>query len=193
MDDSILFRYPVKNNMYENYIELFFMYQLKHSKVFWVRFDLRYPDDIKAPQDNTNIQKFIAYVVKYFKRKKLDPIYFWSRDQKHSINPHYHCSLMVNGNLTQSANYLYNIITETWLRTIGATEPALVHRCLEENGKPCGQMIRRGEEISAWTLGKISYLCKPDDKGQPKDGVRDFGMSRISTAIPKRLPASLAI
>ena len=86
---------------------------------------------------------------------------------------------MVNGNKTQYAKAIYDSATRDWLAATNQTDESLVHRCKEENGKLWGEMLRRGEEPSDWTVGKVAYLCKTQAKGERNDGLRDFGMSRI--------------
>ncbi len=169
----------VIKKMYEKVSELIDAYIDKHSKVFMARFDLKYHQDAQRGQDNRDIQRCMASVAKNLKRKHLDPAYIWAREQHESQNPHYHCLIMVNGNKTQCAKTIYDVVNTNWHAATNQTGEGLVHRCWEENGKLWGEMIRRGEEPSEWNKGKRTYLCKPQAKGERNDGLRDFGMSRI--------------
>ncbi len=174
-----VFGHQVVDKMYSKGSELVNAYRARHSKVFMTRFDLQYHQDTQRGQDNKDIQRCMASVAKNLKRKHLDPAYIWAREQRESHNPHYHLLVLVNGNKTQYAKTIYDVVNSNWLSATNQTGGGLVHRCKEENGKLWGEMLRRGEEPTEWSMGKLTYLCKPQAKGERNDGLRDFGMSRI--------------
>lgn len=43
-----------------------------------------------------------------------------------------------------------------------------------------GQLIMRSRGIPENVYGMMDYLAKDDGKGEPNDGLRDFGMSRLN-------------
>lgn len=173
--------YPVIPQIQEKATQLFDSYQRRHSRVLSVREDIRYPTDYGPVYDNEDIAKTMAKVAQTFARKGLDPAYIWVREQDTSEHPHYHCLFFLDGQKTRSAQMVYDITERHWQNTIGTDSKGLVHYC---NGTPeqpheNGEVISRSQGRPEYVDRQISYMAKPTGKSPQKDGLRDFGMSRL--------------
>lgn len=163
-------------------------YLQQHSKMFVVRADIRYPVSYPLVMDNVHIQRCMAKTSQYFQRQHLDPKYMWVREQKSSIHPHYHCIILLNGHKTRSPGLVFDTLTRLWGTTIDSNEAGLIHYCEQwiDNGEvQYGQMVHRATGIPENVYGIMGYLAKDDGKGEPNDGLRDFGMSRLPTSSMK--------
>ena len=173
--------YPVKEDMHQQFLTLLDQYHQKHSRIFPIRFDLHYPKDSIAQGDNTNISRCMAKIVQKFKRKGYDPAYAWVREQGTSHNPHYHCILLLNGQKKRNINEVYDVATRLWSNTIKSDSSGLLDKCNKRGMN--GVMINRSDSDHPVQIGNVlrqmSYMAKPMDKGEVKDGLRDFGMSRL--------------
>lgn len=158
----------------------------KHGKVLAVRFDVHYPQDYNASGDNKHISRMIAKMVQHYDRQGLDPHYAWAREQESSSNPHYHCILFLNGNKIRSFSHVFSNAKKYWSSTIQADVDGCIHHCTRgkdgvehENGI----LIRRDSDDYQGKFNMVhhqgSYLSKTAGKGNPKDGIRDVGVSRI--------------
>ncbi len=164
-------------------------YVESHSKVLVVRFDLRFPQDFKPVDTNRYISETIAYINKKYTRQGLSPMYFWAMEQHQSLHPHYHIVLLLDGQKIRSYAHVFANAEAAWGRALGADVSGCVHHCNRTNGTidmhRNGLQIRRcdGEQAmqeqmqAVWT--QISYLAKAYSKAPKKDGLRNFGMSRL--------------
>jgi Protein of unknown function (DUF3296). len=159
----------------------------KHGKVLPVRFDVHYPKDVLAPGDNKDISRMITKLRQNYARKGCDPHFIWVREQKDSPNPHYHCTLLMNANKVRSFGHVFDNAERLWGSTIDSISPGLIEHCMGDEGEARpfsnGILIVRAdadfEEKYKHVHHQISYLAKASGKAEPKDGLRDFGMSRI--------------
>ena len=160
-----------------------------HSKVFFMRFDLRYPEDEKASMDdNEKIKSFMNSFNKSLKRKKLDPKYLWSRECSKEKKPHFHAFLCLDGNKTQKIDNHIKKAEELWNKQLGLNSNqnnGLVNSCTKDrNGNPQknGIMIKRNSKDYNESLDKCvrwsSYISKENTK-KSIPGVRNFGSSKI--------------
>lgn len=166
----------------DNFTQLMQLYTQSHSKTFLVRADIRYPGEYPLVTTNFHIQRCMAKVSQYLQRHGYQPVYIWVREQNGSVHPHYHCLFLLNGQKTRSAGLVYDTLARFWNNTIGSERDGLIHRCeitVEENPFHYGQMIYRDEGIPPNVYGIVDYLAKDATKGEPHDGLRDFGMSRL--------------
>ena len=192
--------YPVMPELNQKAQTLLADYNERHSKVLPIRFDVRYPQDFQedkgdmnktdfandkeqvSTMDNKDISKMIAKLCQHCKRKGLDPAYIWVREQETSKTPHYHGILLLNGHKTQNPYGVFSKAEELWQKTIGSNQPGLIHHCNKNpdgSYRKNGEVFRRSEGIPEHVQRQISYMVKPSGKGEPKDGLRDFGMSRL--------------
>lgn len=160
-------------------------YQKRHSKVLALRYDFHYPDDSiqDIEKGNRDISRCMTKIRQNLKRKGLDPAYAWVREQKEDAeHQHYHAQILLNGNKIQSGYNINKVVDRLWASTINDNTPKLVHHCnddLEGCSYTNGTLYKRSEHIPNIVEGQIGYLSKPQGKGEPNDGYRDFGMSRI--------------
>lgn len=157
-------------------------YFQKHSKVLFVRADIRYPSDYPTVENNLHIKKCMAKTMQYFNRQKLDPMYTWVREQNVSEHPHYHCIILLNGQKTQRADYVYNILAKYWGSTLKVKDSALIEYC---DNNTNGEVIICKNGTPDYVLKQIGYLAKPFTKGKINDGVRNFGMSQLPKCLIK--------
>ncbi len=158
----------------------------KHNKVLPVRFDIRYPHDAYAPGDNKDITRMMAKFIQHYRRLKVDVDYIWVREQKNSHNPHYHCAVFLDGNKTMNPKHVFSNAAKYWKSTINSNNEGLINNCTKsKNGTahPNGIPLIRSKEYYHDSLARVErqmqYLTKEADKAPPKDGLRNFGMSRI--------------
>lgn len=173
--------YPVIPQIQEKATQLFDDYQQRHSRVLSVREDIHYPEEFGPVSGNDDIVKTMAKVVQTFARKGLDPAYIWVREQEKSEHPHYHCLVLLNGQKTRSASMVYDVTERHWQNTIGTESKGLVHHCngTREHPHENGEVISRSQGRPEYVNRQISYIAKPTEKSPRKDGLRDFGMSRM--------------
>ncbi|MDD2389219.1 MAG: inovirus-type Gp2 protein [Desulfobacterales bacterium] len=148
----------------------------KHNKVLFIRFDLTYPQYGNFSNNNELLSRFIETLTVYWKRKKIDPLYLWVREQATSDNHHYHFMLLLNGNLIQNPFRVFEKAEELWGRCLGVVGKGLVHKGID-------LMIRRNtpefEQQRQDCFKHASYLAKVYSKGSAPPGVRGMGMSNL--------------
>ena len=155
----------------------------RHNKVWFMRFDVTFPDDRQYPLDNVLFKKFISGFVKNLSRATLDPMYFWVAEKRRSHNHHYHCIMFLNGNKTQSSYRHLRLAETLWARTLDLPDDmaeGLIDYCNDYRG---GIMIRRYEpdymdkyqQAFEWA----SYLAKVNSKLRV-EGVRSYGGSKLN-------------
>lgn len=174
--------YPVMEHIQNRITTLLNSYMNKHSKALITRLDIRYPQGHGEVQGNKDISQAMEMAMQELRRRGLDPKNAWVREQNESPHPHYHAMIILNGHKTQSPYLAQQTIQKHWGNTIGADPTGLVDHC---NGSPDnphenGKVITRKEGIPDYVERQINYMAKPLGKGKPKDGMRDFGMSRIT-------------
>jgi protein GP2 len=165
---------------------------IKHNKVFFIRFDVRFPRHSAYPVDNKIFIGFIANFTKNLKRKKLDPHIIWVREKslKTPQTPqHFHCLLLLNGSLTQSIYGHLAIAEELWNRALGLPAKkgnSLIWYCsvsstgkLQQNGL---KIIRESPDFYAQyrhCFHWATYMAKCNTKGNAPVGVREFGYTQL--------------
>lgn len=159
-----------------------------HNKVFFMRFDVRFPQQGGYPQDNRLFEGFIASFVKNLKRHGLSPMYLWVREQSsNAYQHHYHCCLWLNGSLTQSTYSHLLKAEELWAKALCLPKgtKGLIDYCdhsWDGQCQPNGIMIRRGSSDFESKFNQCfewsSYLAKTVTKGNCPPGVRQFGCSK---------------
>lgn len=173
--------YPVINHIQHKMTKLVDSYLEKHSKGLVTRLDIRYPKDHDEVNGNQDISQTMELAMQELRRRGYDPKYAWVREQNESVHPHYHAMVILNGNKVQSPYKAQKCIEKHWGNTIGADPKGLVDHCYGSKDDPHenGKIITRKEGVPDYVKRQINYMAKPQGKGMPKDGMRDFGMSRI--------------
>ncbi|MDR1509807.1 MAG: inovirus Gp2 family protein, partial [Synergistaceae bacterium] len=102
-------------------------YTTRHSKTMATRFDFHYPVDYQHDTStNKNISFCMAKLVKKYKRYGLDPSFIWTREQRYSENPHYHCMMLLNGSKTKNPYHIFKNAEKLWSLTIDSDASGLV-------------------------------------------------------------------
>ena len=157
-----------------------------HSKVLFIRFDVRYPEHTAFPSDNILFSTFMAAFIKHLERNGLDPAYLWVREQNQAANQHYHCILLLNGHKIQNYYPVLQKADALWSNMLGVPCQGLVHFCdtrPDGSRQKNGLMIRRdkhsqeGLEDQCFQWG--SYLAKTATKDDNLYNTRSVGNSRI--------------
>ncbi|CAK7067272.1 MAG: hypothetical protein DELT_01700 [Desulfovibrio sp.] len=180
-------QYPVDKRIAKRVCQLLDHVCEKHNKILPVRFDVRYPSSYEATGDNEDISKMMAKFIQHYTRLNIDAHYFWVREQKSSPNPHYHCAVFLDGNKTLNKGHVFYNAEKYWNSTINSESDGLIDKCTKsKNGTPHANgipLIRSSDSYAAnreQVEGQMRYPCKQDGKGEAKDGLRNFGMSRLS-------------
>ena len=158
----------------------------RHSKVLFVRFDIRFPQHMQAGADNTQFVKFLNSFTTFCRRKKYDPAYLWVREQNSGINQHYHCLILLDGQKIQHYYAVLCASEKLWGQQLNTPCQSLVHFCdKDRDGAPQrnGLMIRKDKYAEEGMLERClewgKYLAKNETKGNTPSGIRSVGNSRI--------------
>ena len=156
----------------------------KHSKVMVVRYDLAFPSDILYDGHGMFIRSFLNKLRQNLRRRDLDPIDLWVREQNSSINPHFHCVVLLNGNKVQRLYAVLPLIERLWASTIGDYRPGLVHYCLTnyDGSKSINgcRLTRHDKELYAQCQDWLNYMAKAYSKGNAPPHMREYGGSRLT-------------
>lgn len=165
----------------------------EYTRLYVLRFDLRYPEKYYCFENSSDITKFIARLNSRLeadlKRKdkehKCHMRYVWVKEKEHSDNYHYHVAISLNkdvyftkGKFDSTENNLSKMIQEAWESVIDNCIPGLsglVHFC--KNGDYwINDKDKKGEQYKE-CFERLSYLAKIETK---KFGSRlkNFGSSR---------------
>ena len=172
MDTKIL---DAINDRFEDAME-------RHSKVFVMRFDVRFPDD----ESNQTFSKFQAEFMRKERRAGYDPSYVAVREEgEREEHPHYHEILILNGNKTRNIHKHIENANAALNLALGVeqnTPTGLIHNCNGKNNpQRNGIMIDRSklfvfDEDNAFR--QASYLAKESQKNTP-DGMRELFASNL--------------
>ena len=187
MDDNKDANYTYNKKILESSQSLLKHYTNKHNKTLVVRCDIRYPKDYDKPTEtNEDISKCMRKVRKKYFRQGYDINYLWVREQDSSHHPHYHVAMLFNGNKMRSYTHVFKTVETMFKNTIGVNNDGLVDKCMtSKNGNQHenGILLDRNKENYPQRLQdvyrQLSYFAKSYSKGEYKDGLRDFGMSRL--------------
>jgi hypothetical protein len=160
----------------------------RYSKVFVLRFDLRFPDDMKATDDSKVLSIFLRRLRKQIKAHygNMSIGYSWCREQERAKHQHYHLVLMLNGHKVQSAKWLCSRIRKIWSDVAGGTPHwSRYYRVNREQFKQCQSGLDNTDKINSVNRAvfHISYLFKGRGKGyQPKTS-HSYGHSRLKSRV----------
>ena len=189
-DDHSLYRPTIRDNL----ATLLTEYTTSHSKTMVIRFDVTYPKGFMAVEDNSDMSALMKLLMQQCSRNGVSPAYFWVREQSlRSNNQHYHCMLLLDGNKTCRYYPYLEAAEEIWRRMLNVDKKGLIHYCdKDSDGKrQANGIILRSDDpnyedkIEA-VVRQAMYLAKDHTKGIYNDGVRDFGMTRLSNISRRR-------
>jgi hypothetical protein len=160
---------------------------IRFCRAYLVRMDLKFPDDEPYHPDNDLIRLFMEE----FRVERMsaghDFFYIWVWEQDTSINHHYHCCFVFNGNRTQNIYGHVTAARRIWGRLLGIPpEAAPIWDCTKDkdgNPQQNGIMIDINaphyETEYARSYKWLSYLAKVSTKEDIPDGQRKFASSMI--------------
>jgi hypothetical protein len=178
---------PCRSDILEGIHRVFTHALANYSKVFFLRFDLHFPSNGCHIAPDVAISRFRDSFLK--NRKPYRPLYIWCREQESSSNPHFHFSLALDGQVTQSIYGHLKKAREMWYRILGVPVPegraGLLEPCDREvpGFAPNGIMIQtsnpnRNNELNdafRWS----TYLSKTATKGLGPMNTREWGCSQV--------------
>ena len=174
--------------------ELLKEYTRTFSKTMFVRFDVTYPKTYIVVEDNSDMSALMKLLIQQCSRNGVSPAYFFVREQSRgSDNQHYHCMLLLDGNKTCRYYPYLEAAEEIWRRMLNVDKKGLIHYCDKDsdgNRQDNGIILRSDDpnyedKIEA-VVRQAMYLAKDHTKGIYNDGVRDFGMTRLSNISRRR-------
>lgn len=162
----------------------------RHSKVFQVRMDFRYPQEMESDGSNQDFQKTLQGLSRELARQGCDPQYIARREQVSSHNPHLHLVLMVDGNKRRCADTLNRIAEKHWANTLGMPveevhRRKLVYPCNHDpqgNPRPNSYLLERRNpgDTKEEMVQQLSYLAKVDEKDVTPSRTRKFFCSQFA-------------
>jgi len=158
------------------------------SKTFFMRYDVRLPQDIQHT-DNKLFISFQAVFMKNLSRQGLKPQYIAVREQSREKHQHYHVALFLDGQKTQSVyNHIHNAerLWESKLGLLVREEGyGLIDACTRSrDGKSQVNGVLLNPRDSDYETKRdacfyrASYLAKVNTKKTPR-GQREIFASRI--------------
>ena len=169
-------------------------------KTFYMRYDVRFPQEENTHTDNRKIREFQATFMKTLKREGLKPQYVLVREQSREKHQHYHGVLLLDGNKTQNITMHIDTAERLWDKALGLeyevqpgnwkTGHGLIDDCTKDrqgNRHENGIMLRRDDpdygEKQQEAFRRASYLAKVNQKESNPKGHREIFSSRI----PKKI------
>lgn len=159
----------------------------KYSKSYYVRLDFTFPDkeeiDIGDSEANILFLDFLDVFRRGYTLKRIRTDYFWVREQSSTGNPHYHLVFVIDGNIFQSSEKVFERAKKVWARKLGLVSGAgYVNRSNLKVRKIIRQYTWQESSNPYFyeTLHQaLSYLAKVYSKDTPK-GLNEYGNSRIT-------------
>lgn len=159
-----------------------------HSKVLFMRYDIRFPNDHKISNQDKTFRDFHANWIKNLKRNNLDPHYLWVKENSKEKHSHYHGILLLDGNKTQSIHNHIEKAEELWHNALDidhSHNKGLINDCTKGRDGTThtnGIMLRKDDpdyqekinDCFEWS----SYLAKENTKSNAK-GTRMYSSSRL--------------
>lgn len=162
----------------------------RHSKVFQVRMDFRYPQEMESDGSNQDFQKTLQGLSRELARQGCDPQYIARREQVSSHNPHLHLVLMVDGNKRRCADTLNRIAEKHWANTLGMPveevhRRKLVYPCNHDpqgNPRPNSYLLERRDpgDTKEEMVQQLSYLAKVDERDVTPSRTRKIFCSQFT-------------
>nr|WP_321512955.1 inovirus-type Gp2 protein [uncultured Pseudodesulfovibrio sp.] len=191
-------QYFCYTSMLQRFYELLTSMTERHSRVLFVRFDVRFPSGYMPLGRNEEITHLCKRLKENSRSKGRDLGLFWVREQSREKHQHYHCVALIDGNKVQNHRAFLIEVERIWNHITGSTQTGTIDWCERtRNGQPGrnGIMIQRplrkaqGEELLHQQndfQSKVnhcfewaSYLCKTNQKDNTPSGVRRFGLSQM--------------
>lgn len=192
------------SKIFQEILQRFKLMTLKHEKVLFIRFDLRFPDGYLTSAENDfndsdkEISTFFLMLKEHIFSYGIDIQYVWVKDQSYiSKQQKYQCMALLSADIPD--NSITEAVSLIWSRVIDvSTQDFVLHINRDSFGKSVenGIIIKKpsanakDEELKNqqfdfdYTFGSCilwaSYLGKIDNISQAQENMRRFGFSRIS-------------
>ncbi len=191
-DHSILTNQASNQGCYQSILDtnekVFNQATANHSKLLYMRMDVRFPKDTHYPDESIKFKNFMNSFNRYLDRKGLDPHYAWCKERSREKHTHMHTYFLLDGQKTKSITPHMDKAEELWNKQLGldpSSNNGLIDRCTKSrNGQPQhnGIMIRKDQpdyqDKINHCLEWSSYLAKVNTKSIPKH-MNTFGHSKI--------------
>lgn len=159
----------------------------RYRRVYFVRMDLHFPDNQPYPATNDYIRLFMEEFRVDRMNAGHDLLYIWVWEQDTSVNHHYHCCFLFDGNRTQNIYGHVDAARRIWGRRVGVPpEQSPVWDCTRDcHGIPQvnGIRIDANDPTSGTQYAQayhwMSYLAKVITKTNVPDGQRKMGSSTL--------------
>jgi hypothetical protein len=168
-------------------------------RAYFVRMDLKFPDDNRYPSDNRLIRLFMEEFRLERMKAGYDFFYVWVWEQNTSINHHYHCCFCFNYSETQN---LYGHVAAArivWAKLLGLIPPNATKKVINKAAKKApvwdctkdkdGNPQKNGllidinaadyDQQYAKCFKWMSYLAKVYTKEGIPDGQRKMGSTML--------------
>jgi len=160
------------------------------KRVFFMRYDIRFPEGVNEHTDNKLVRDFQANLIKTLKRQGLNPNYLLVREQSQEKHQHYHGVLMLEGRETQSIHNHIAAAERRWNSALDLPSReggyGLIDDCTKDrngNRQENGVMLRHDdsdyESKRDECFRRASYLAKINQKANTPKGQRELFTSRI--------------
>jgi hypothetical protein len=170
----------------------------KHCRIFFIRFDLRFPVNYLASGDNGEISHLFKIMKENAYNREIDVHFVWVREQSREKHQHYHCVVFINGSLVRHYRRFLGEVERAWGQVLGCDAQGLVDWCdRDRSGLPVenGIMIERPRQNAQGdpfvvqnemyndslrrSFEWASYLAKTNQKDNTPYGIRRFGASQL--------------
>ena len=191
-------QYFCYTSMLQRFYEMLTSMTARHSKVLFVRFDVRFPRFYRPLGRNEEVSHLCKRLKENSKSQGQNLGLFWAREQSKEKHQHYHFVALIDGNKVQNHIAFLKEVERVWNNITGSTQPGTVDWCDSgRNGQPSanGIMIKRptkkaqGAELIKqeiefqskvnYSFNWASYLCKTNQKNNTPRGVRRYGLSQV--------------
>ena len=143
-----------------------------HNKVFLLRFDLHQGGET---ENSSHVSQFFerlkAALIRKYGVKRVG--YAWAREKETAKQQHYHCILMLDGNIVQRPHSIIKLAKIYWEKYFSGS--------LSWPSKRCSYLLRRGDrETQQKAIYHFSYLAKGRGKGKKPRYAKNYQTSRLT-------------
>jgi hypothetical protein len=166
-----------------------FLYMdLTQDAYMQIMFDLRYPQSMICPMDNSHLQRFLNSLHTWLRRAGLNHQYVWVWEESRDGGHHYHVCLLVQASSYYPFHTVMEKIKALWGLGFGITgRHGLVWDYTKDtNGNPIdvnGRIISHDDPNRQQVLNNgqrwASYLAKCRTKENCPENLRGYGASQL--------------
>lgn len=163
----------MQNDFIDRMFEVLHYHLECSSKVFILRFDLHLPSYTSNNQCISQFQKQLYRHIdrqiskrnRTYKKALKHKTLLWAREQASSHAQHYHCVLLLDGQLFNHSKNIQQWVESLWEALTGGTVPNIKH--------PYYNLHRNDLMTRQKVIYRLSYLAKK--AGKSNKGIRHFG------------------